>query len=647
MSLSEEQHLKDNATVPTEAKDLTELREEVRFLRCAQQELTAKLESAKQEAAGLNAVLAAHTAEIEQTHRAFRCSAELQRAVLEAELMQLRRKFYQQCRELGARESSVSLLSANLAETKQALKAVTASWSWRITKPLRFSGSMLLLIARLPRVVHQRLFHLRAYAEYVWWCSRLRNCHLFDSAFYLERNPDVANSRSRSNPMLHFFLFGAAERRSPHPLFDVKHYLEQNPDVAHSGINPLLHYVCWGAKEGRDPHPLFDSHYYLEKYADVGKEHWNPLVHYMDRGAAAGLEPNPTFRLSEYLERNPIVAREGLNPLVHYVTTHGSEPIEGVPSDDMKPTETPLRASLRRAFLMHRRRFNSAHESSPLVSVIIPYFNQGDYLEDALLSSCLACSYPIEIIVVDDGSTHSQSILAVDELRARYDFRLIRQANSGLPGARNAGLRMAQGKFIQFLDADDFLGPDKIDIQIKEFDSDPNTDICLCEYDATNADGEVRHRMNPSTIAGFSLSREDFLLRWERGLSIPIHCALFRREVIEKIEFRTITQSGKEDWIFWIEVLSKPRKFHFNPAVLATYRIHGNNATRNYERMGLDFLRASIYLIDTGLCQCNEFLQASLDHFQAFYLPEIKKEALIYSPTSDTMKDVHDKSSAG
>ena len=63
---------------------------------------------------------------------------------------------------------------------------------------------------------------------------------------------------------------GAAAGLKPHPLFDTAFYLERNPDIANSRINPLFHYQTWGGRERRDPSPLFDTEYYLESQ-NLGK----------------------------------------------------------------------------------------------------------------------------------------------------------------------------------------------------------------------------------------------------------------------------------------------------------------------------------------------------------------------------------------
>lgn len=103
--------------------------------------------------------------------------------------------------------------------------------------------------------------------------------------------------------------------------------------------------------------------------------------------------------------------------------------------------------------------------SRPLVSIIVPCFNAGPWLA-ATLESALAQTWPaVEIIVIDDGSTdHSKSV--ADGFSAR-GVKIFDQPNQGASAARNHGLRLAQGEFIQFLDADDLLAPDKIERQLE------------------------------------------------------------------------------------------------------------------------------------------------------------------------------------
>ncbi|MCX6954347.1 MAG: glycosyltransferase family A protein, partial [Verrucomicrobia bacterium] len=100
----------------------------------------------------------------------------------------------------------------------------------------------------------------------------------------------------------------------------------------------------------------------------------------------------------------------------------------------------------------------------PLVSVVIPCFNSARWLP-ATLDSVLAQTWPrVEIIVVDDGSRDDS--LAVARRYASRGVRVESIANSGAAAARNHGLALARGDYLQFLDADDLLAPDKLEKQL-------------------------------------------------------------------------------------------------------------------------------------------------------------------------------------
>jgi len=101
------------------------------------------------------------------------------------------------------------------------------------------------------------------------------------------------------DPIKHYILFGAKERRNPSPYFETSFYLDEYLDVAQSSINPLLHYILYGAKEGRLPNPEFDSGYYLLANPDVKKAGLNSLLHYIRYGQYEGRKTklNNEYRL--------------------------------------------------------------------------------------------------------------------------------------------------------------------------------------------------------------------------------------------------------------------------------------------------------------------------------------------------------------
>src|SRR5918993_3738999 len=108
--------------------------------------------------------------------------------------------------------------------------------------------------------------------------------------------------------------------------------------------------------------------------------------------------------------------------------------------------------------------------AGPLVTVVIPCYNQAHFLTEAI-ESVLSQSYPnFEVVVVDDGSTDDTS-----EVASRYPqkVRLIRQENRGLAGARNTGIGHARGEYLVFLDADDRLLPKALEVGIEQLEAHP------------------------------------------------------------------------------------------------------------------------------------------------------------------------------
>jgi glycosyltransferase involved in cell wall biosynthesis len=113
-----------------------------------------------------------------------------------------------------------------------------------------------------------------------------------------------------------------------------------------------------------------------------------------------------------------------------------------------------------------------------LVSTIIPVYNRASLVQEAI-DSVLAQTYrPIEIIVVDDGSTDDTSDV-VEKISAEHDaVRLYRQENQGPGSARQRGLNAARGEFIQFLDSDDLLRPNKFEWQVGQLRLQPECGVC-------------------------------------------------------------------------------------------------------------------------------------------------------------------------
>ncbi len=137
---------------------------------------------------------------------------------------------------------------------------------------------------------------------------------LFDAAYYLETNPDVAEAKA--DAFEHFYDYGWQEGRRPNPYFDPLWYVQQNPDIAQGGLQPLYHFAFHGDAEGRRCAPLFDSAWYRQNY-NIPKDVCT-LSHYLRHRATGRFSPMPEFDVAYYLAHSPDVAAAGVDPFEHF-----------------------------------------------------------------------------------------------------------------------------------------------------------------------------------------------------------------------------------------------------------------------------------------------------------------------------------------
>ena len=132
-------------------------------------------------------------------------------------------------------------------------------------------------------------------------------------------------------------------------------------------------------------------------------------------------------------------------------------------------------------------------EPVPLISVIIPFYNAGRFIETALLDLADQTLRDFEIIIVDDGSTPLEARRA-KEIAARWGARYLRQENAGPGAARNRGAEAAQGTWLAFFDADDRWAPTKL---AKQYEAGAQGgDLVLCDAQTVRANGEVMNEQS-------------------------------------------------------------------------------------------------------------------------------------------------------
>lgn len=208
---------------------------------------------------------------------------------------------------------------------------------------------------------------------------------------------------------------------------------------------------------------------------------------------------------------------------------------------------------------------------TPTVSILIPCYNAKRWLA-ATLESALAQTWPAtEIIVINDGSTDDS--LAVARKFAPRGVRIVDQPNSGASAARNHGLRLAAGDFIQFLDADDLLSPGKIAAQMTLLATRPPGTLATCAWGRFRDDPAAARFVDDAVFRDFTAV--DFLvLAGDTGAMLHPSCWLVPRAVVERAGPWDETLSLNDDGEYFARIMlaSAGIAFCADPAARSYYR---------------------------------------------------------------------------
>ncbi|MCH5463838.1 glycosyltransferase family 2 protein [Levilactobacillus tujiorum] len=209
--------------------------------------------------------------------------------------------------------------------------------------------------------------------------------------------------------------------------------------------------------------------------------------------------------------------------------------------------------------------------NEPLVSVIMPTFNDSRFVATAIASVLQQTYQHWELVVVNDGST-DDSLQVIEKFHHDGRLKIINQrTNLGVSAARNAGLNVAQGEYIAFIDADDIWYRDKLEREVTLMERE-QLPLVYSYYRIANEEGDVLRAITglPSRV-----SYNDLL----RSNSIPILTAIVKTEVLRGRQFK---QVHHEDYALWLDLL-RSRKITATllPAVTAVYRVHKHSISGN------------------------------------------------------------------
>lgn len=212
-----------------------------------------------------------------------------------------------------------------------------------------------------------------------------------------------------------------------------------------------------------------------------------------------------------------------------------------------------------------------------LISIVTPMYNGEKYVEETI-NSVLKQTYPNwEMIIVDDGSKDNGPAIVEKFAQADNRIKLIRQKNAGSSAARNNGLKNIQGRYVSFLDSDDFWEPNFLEEQLN-FIKEKKSPIVFASYKRINAEGKeiLKPFIVPEKVNYKSLLK---------SCSISCLTAMFDREKTGNVFFNEAMGSLRDDFVFWLSILKQGGYAYGNKNVLASYRVFASSTTGNKKKV--------------------------------------------------------------
>lgn len=503
-----------------------------------------------------------------------------------------------------------------------------------------FSETRLVAARRGLRGLLGRIVRAIARDELAMRCRLIVQSGLFDRAFYRNENPALAR---KIEPVVDYILRGGYEGRRPNPLFDSAYYLEQNPDVRQNGDNPLLHYIMMGEAEGRQPNPSFDPLQYRDEHPELPA--WmSPLADQLRKsaGAPAGLKGvaseiawkwrsdrirrwRARYRraLIRKTHQGAIAFRPDRSAAPRPAARAGSYEIStAAPGYTYVPPHRPDDLEARMAALAKAPRF----------SIIVPLYNTPIDLLERLIASVESQWYPHwELVLVDDHSPDGQVREAVSRLSSPKVQSVFLPDNLGISGATNAGIARASGDFLVFLDHDDELTEDCLyELALCIDREDP--DYIYSDEDKITPDG------------GFAdpFFKPDWSPDTLMSMMYTCHVSCVRRSLAEEVGPLRSEFDGSQDWDFILRVTERARTIAHIPKVLYHWRIIPGSAAATFDAKPKALIAAEALRLDAlkrrGLEGTIESVEGMVAYSRVRYVPRGEPLVSIIIPSKNNEK---------
>jgi glycosyltransferase involved in cell wall biosynthesis len=271
--------------------------------------------------------------------------------------------------------------------------------------------------------------------------------------------------------------------------------------------------------------------------------------------------------------------------------------------------------------------------AQPSVDIVIPCFNHGRFLADAVESALGQTYSHVQVTVIDDGSTDNTPAVAG---RFGSRIRYVRQDNGGLSSARNAGISATNGDFLVFLDADDYLHRDSVRRHMDVANRQAEASVIYGDFRYVDEGGREIGRDGPIDFG------EDAFHGLLTGLVPPVHSLMIRRPAIVNAGGFDTSIRWHEDLDTWLRIAAAGHRFARVDFAGAFYRKYAGTMTRQTLEMahwGLVVLRRTkTYHRDCLVC--SDLLPRMLRNWKRGYATAIRREVLAPRPHRDRGKHI-------
>lgn len=180
--------------------------------------------------------------------------------------------------------------------------------------------------------------------------------------------------------------------------------------------------------------------------------------------------------------------------------------------------------------------FMDKNKINPLLSIVVPIYNVAKYLPYCLNSIINQTFQDFELILIDDGSTDESGEICDEYARNNKKIMVVHQQNQGLSGARNAGIRLAKGKYLAFVDSDDYIHPQMYESMVALLEKE-NLSLCSCGFVRTSENRELSTDMQQIENSKIEIWNCDEAIRNIGKMNLVVWNKVYRKDIVEGLLF--------------------------------------------------------------------------------------------------------------